>query len=454
MREIHLQQPTLTATPIEHSHCRELRKMSEILDAIPEATELVHRDLVAGLRRPEKGRRGLSAEQLLRALVLKQMNGFSYDELAFHLADSRAYRWFCRLGIDGVTPKRTALQKASKRVRPETWEAINQLLVQHAAALKVESGEKTRTDSTVVESHIHHPTDSSLLWDAVRVLCRLMKQAKQDYGIGYEDRKRRAKRRHREINNAKKQRDRQAAYKDLIHVADDIVGQATTVADALGDVTPNSIVDAAKLQALETSLRHYATLGHQVISQTERRILRGETVPSTEKLVSIFEPHTDIIVKDNRDTQYGHKICLTTGASGIVTDVVVGRGNPADRAMTVEMMERHRALYGKAPRQACFDGGFASRANLDELKALGVEDVAFAKRVGMAIDEMVKSTWVYRRLRNFRAGVEGVISFLKRSFGLDRCRWSGFESFRAYVQASVVSCNILLLARHLLPKTT
>lgn len=454
MREIHLQQPSLTPTPIEHKHCRELRKMSEILDAIPEAIELVHRDLVAGLRRPEKGRRGLSAEQLLRALVLKQMNGFSYDELAFHLADSSAYRWFCRLGIDGAAPERTVLQKASKRVEPETWEAVNQLLVQHAAVLNVETGEKTRTDSTVVETHIHHPTDSSLLADTVRVLCRLMKQAKQDYGIGYKDRKRRAKRRHREINNAKKQRVRQAAYKDLISVAEDVVGQAATVADAVDEVVPCSIVDAAKLQALAKNLRDYTGLGHQVISQAERRIFRGETVPATEKIVSIFEPHTDIIVKDSRDTQYGHKLCLTTGASGLVTDVVVERGNPADSAMTVKMMERHRELYGKAPRQACFDGGFATRANLDELKALGVEDVAFAKRGSMTIDEMVKSTWVYRRLRNFRAGVEGVISFLKRSFGLDRCRWSGFDSFRAYVQASVVSCNLLLLARHLLPRTT
>jgi IS5 family transposase len=278
-----------------------------------------------------------------------------------------------------------------------------------------------------------------------------MGQAKQDYGIRYEDRTRRAKRRNREINTAKKAKRRQAAYKDLIDVADDVVGQAEAVADALTDVTPNSVLDAAKLQVLEKDLRDYAALGHQVISQAERRVLRGETVPVDEKIVSIFEPHTDIIVKDNRDTQYGHKICLTTGASGIVTDVVVGEGNPADQAMTVEMMERHRELYGSPPRQACFDGGFASRANLDELKALGVEDVAFAKRVGMTISEMVKSTWVYRRLRNFRAGVEGVISFLKRSFGLDRCRWSGFRSFRAYVHASVVSCNLLLLARHLLP---
>jgi IS5 family transposase len=454
MREIHLQQPALTATLFDHPHCRELRKMSEVLDALPKATELVHRDLVAGLRKPERGRRALSAEQLLRAVVLKQMRGLSYRELAFELADSRAYRWFCRLGIDGEAPDYSALQKACKRICPETWEAINGLLVRHAAVLGIENGNKTRTDSTVIETDIHHPTDSSLLWDTVRTLCRLMKEAKQGYGVSYKDRKRRAKRRHREINNAKKKQAREAAYKDLIGVADDVVCQATAVADALVNVTPTSILDAAKLQVLETGLRHYATLGHQVISQTERRILRGETVPAKEKVVSIFEPHTDIIVKDNRDTQYGHKVCLTTGASGIVTAMVVSRGNPADRAMTVEMIERHHALYGKAPRQACFDGGFASRDNLQALKSLGVEDVAFAKRVGMTVSEMVKSSWVYQRLRNFRAGVEGIISFLKRSFGLDRCRWSGFRSFCGYVHASVVSCNLLLLARHLLLRRT
>jgi transposase, IS5 family len=454
MREIHLQQPTLTATPIEHSHCRELRKMSEILDAVPEATEFVHRDLVAGLRRPEKGRRGLSAEQLLRALVLKQMNGFSYDELAFHLADSRSYRWFCRLGIDGVTPTRTALQKACKRVSPETWQALNQTLVQHATALKIESGDKTRTDSTVVETHIHHPTDSSLLWDCVRVLCRLMKQAKKDYGIRYEDRKRRAKRRAREISNAKNAQARKAAYRDLIGVADDVVEQARVTAEKLQNVSPNSILDAAKLGGLMHELEHFMPLAHRVISQAERRVLRGETVAASEKIVSIFEPHTDIIIKDNRETQYGHKLCLTTGASGIVTHAIVERGNPSDRSMAVKMIDAHIELYGHAPRQACFDGGFSSRANLNELKARGVEDVAFAKRGVMTIEEMVKSTWVYQRLRNFRAGVEGIISFLKRSFGLSRCRWSGFDSFLAYVQASVVSCNLLLLSRHLLARTT
>jgi transposase, IS5 family len=453
MREIHLQQPPLTATLIEHVHSRELRRMSGVLDGLGEVTELVHRDLVGDLRNPDKGRRGLSAEQLLRAVVLKQMNDFSYEELAFHLADSRSYRWFCRLGIDEQAPKRSTLQKAAKRICATTWTAINDRLVQHAAKLQIETGDKTRTDSTVVETHIHHPTDSSLLWDSVRVLCRLMKRAKQDHGIRYEDRRRRAKRRAREINNTRNARVRKAAYRDLIRVADDTVKQSSATIEELRRVLPNSMLEAEKLGRLVRELERFIPLAQQVVFQAEQRVLRGETVPANQKIVSIFECHTDIIIKDNRETRYGHKICLTSGASGIVIHASVERGNPADSSMTVKMIDAQIDLYGRAPRQACFDGGFSSRANLNELKARGVEDVAFAKSSTIKIEEMVKSTWVYRRLRNFRAGIEGIISFLKRTFGLSRCRWSGFGSFQAYVQASVVSCNLLLLARHLIART-
>ena len=126
------------------------------------------------------------------------------------------------------------------------------------------------------------------------------------------------------------------------------------------------------------------------------------------------------------------------------------QGNPADSTLAVEMIEHQRDLHGKVPRQACFDGGFASRANLADIKALGVEDVAFHKRCRLAIQDMVKSTWVYRQLRAFRAGIEGIISFLKRGFGLGRCAWRGFQSFCAYVQASVVACNLLSMARQTL----
>ncbi len=173
-------------------------------------------------------------------------------------------------------------------------------------------------------------------------------------------------------------------------------------------------------------------------------------MPATEKLVSIFEPHTDIIVKDRRDTFYGHKICLTTGASGLVLDVVVESGNPSDSTLARKMVERVGAVLGRFPKQVTFDGGFSSKANVQEIKELGATDVVFSKHVGLEVTEMAKSTWVFRKLRNFRAGIEAGISFLKRTFGLSRCHWRGFDSFGAYVWGSVLSCNLLVVARRLL----
>lgn len=244
--------------------------------------------------------------------------------------------------------------------------------------------------------------------------------------------------------NAKSNEERLQLYRDLLKVAAKTVGSAEHIADALEGMQSGQTDDLA------AELRHYIDLTKRVIDQTERRVLRGESVPAQEKLVSIFEPHTDIIVKDRRETLYGHKICLTSGASGLVTDVVIEEGNPADSTLALKMVDRQSELYGKVPRQVSFDGGFTSRGNLEAIKARGVEDVAFSKRGNLEISEMVKSTWVYRRLRDFRAGVEGTISFLKRAFGLDCCTWSGLASFKAYVYGSVLACNLLIVARHML----
>jgi len=243
---------------------------------------------------------------------------------------------------------------------------------------------------------------------------------------------------------------RRPLYRDLLKVTRKTVSQAESTLRQLAEVGCEGPVQTARLMALSTELKHYIDLAQRVIYQTERRVLDEENVPASEKVVSIFEPHTDIIIKDNRETLYGHKLSLSSGASGLVTDVVVEQGNPADSTLAVRMVQRQKDLYGKPPRQMCFDGGFASRANLADIKALGVEDVAFHKRCRLEIEDMVKSTWVYRRLRAFRAGIEGVISFLKRGFGLGRCLWRGFRSFRAYVQASVLACNLLVVARHAL----
>jgi IS5 family transposase len=338
------------------------------------------------------------------------------------------------------------LQRNIKRIRAETLEAINQRLLRYACRNKIERGRKVRIDCTVTETNIHHPTDSSLLWDCVRVLAKLVLRGRDLVSLPATDHRRRAKRRAIGIMNAKSEKARVPLYRDLLKVSRKTVGMAERMASALAG---NELARQTAADLL-VDLRHYLRLARQVISQAERRVLQGEQVPREDKIVSIFEAHTDIIVKDRREPLYGHKLCLATGVSGLVLDCVVQDGNPADSSLAQEMVHRQDRLYGRVPRQTAYDGGFASRDNLHDIKALGVKDVVFAKKRGLQVSDMAKSSWVYKRLRDWRAGIEGMISFFKRCFGLDRCLWRGVTSFRSYVWSSVVSANLLLMARHIL----
>ncbi len=437
-------QMILVSACIDHEQARELAKMSEILDALPETQDLVLRDILAAGGEPDVGREGMTAEQVLRAMVIKHEYGISYEDLAFHLADSVSFRAFCRL--DMTSPAKTTLQRNIKCVSAETWEKVNRLIVLYAGEQKVEAGKMTRTDCTVVETNIHYPTDSSLLWDSIRVLVRLMTEAKESFGLTFVDHSRRAHKRTMGILNARTEEDRVPLYRDLLKVTELTRAQAARIADQIVSC-PGSAITACELSM---DLLHFLKLSAQVVDQATRRVLNKESVPVEDKIVSIFEPHTDIIIKKRRETLFGHKICLTTGASGLVLDCVVEAGNPADTSLAHRMMERVKALLGKAPRQAAFDGGFSSQDNVAQIKKLGVRDVAFTKHVGLTVTEMVKSEWIMKKLRNFRAGVEGTISFLKRCFGLDRCTWRGLDGFKSYVHASVVACNLLVLARRLL----
>jgi len=444
-KRLHHQLP-LVHPFIAHEHARELEVISDILDSDPGIVDLVYADLVRGVKQTDTGRCGMSAEQVLRALIIKQMNGFSYEELAFHLADSCSYRAFCRLGIAERTLPKSTLQRNIKRIRAETLERINRRLVSYARGAGIEGGRKVRVDCTVTETNIHQPSDSSLLWDCVRVLTRLLLWGREMVDVPVTDHRRRAKRRALGIRNARTKKDRIRYYRDLLKVSHKTVGMAERMVRALGE----SELARCAAADLAVELRLFLQRAQRIISQTERRVLNGEQVPAREKIVSIFEAHTDIIVKDRRDTLYGHKLCLATGASGLVLDCVVEEGNPADSTLAVDMVSRQKTLYKHVPRQVAFDGGFTSSTNLREIKGLGVKDVAFTKKRGLKVTEMVKSSWVYKRLRHFRAGMEGIISFLKRCFGMDRCMWCGLPSFRSYVWSSVVTANLLLMARHVL----
>lgn len=452
MRKNLLDQLPLTPAPVDHARAVELAAISDLLDVLPEAVALVHEDLCwRGRKRVDsaKGRDGMSAEQVLRVAVLKQHTGLSYDALAFGLLDSSTYRSFCRVGFADEPPKKTTLQRNVKRVRPATWEAINELLVLKARAFGVDDGKKVRTDCTVVESNIHHPTDSTLLGDGVRVLSRLMKRARKRFQLSFTNHQLRARRRVLDISNARSQKARLPLYRDLMAVTKATIDDAQKVATQLKDVRCDTLSEMLLADAIAAEIKHFVPLIAQVMSQTRRRVFEGESVPANEKIVSIFETHTDIIIKGARDIEYGHKVCLTTGKSSLVTDVVVEKGNPSDSALATRTIERHKKLFGAPPRQASFDGGFASKSNLLAIKKLGVKDVVFHKRCGIAVEDMTSSKRKYKKLRAFRAGIEGSISFLKRIFGLERCFWRGWDSFRAYVHASVLSCNLLIVARHI-----
>ena len=427
---------------------RELEEVSKILDAEPEILEAVLGD-ITGSFRPDHGREGLTAEQVLRSAILKQSQNLTYEELEFHLGDSQAFRAFARLNVNQF-PAHSALQENIASLRECTWEAIHRVVLGHAREEGIENGRTTRIDTTVVDANIHAPADSSLLLDGVRVLTRYLRQGKEldpRPAYRFRDHRRVVKKRALTILNARKEEVRVRAYRDLLRYAGLVRGYSIEAILALREWKGCEVMDCLRAQALADQIERMLGLVDRVIDQTERRVLRGEKVPASEKIVSLFEEHTDIIVKDRRGTHYGHKICLTGGASNLVLDVRVEKGNPADSDLFQPMLTRHAEIHGSAPRQVSADGGFASKENLQWAKTQGVLDCCFAKRRGMAIADMVRSTWIYRKLKRFRAGIESSISALKRAFGMDRCNWSGWAHFQRYVWSIVVSHNLFTMAR-------
>ena len=442
MRQERTVQATIFEVFARHEIGCELKAISQWLDGQRALVSLVAGDLRRqGVR--QTGRRGLSAESVLRCALLKQQRQLSYEELAFHLEDSASFRAFARLPL-AWSPKKSVLHQTIGALGAATWEAVNQALLASAQADKLESGAVVRIDSTVSAALMHEPSDSTLLWDAVRVMTRLLRRAAAVPGaptIGWRDRRRVAKKRARAINYSRGQDKKRQLYRELIAAAQATRAELQAAAPRLAAIA------GPAAERWRAAVDHYLPLIARIIGQSERRVLRGEAVPASEKLVSLFEPHADIIRKGGRQVQYGHKLNLATGKSGLILDVVVEAGNPADAERFLPMLDRHIARSGRAPRQTAADGGYASRANLTAAKARGVADVAFHKKCGIAVADMVKSPWDYRRLRNFRAGIEAGISCFKRAYGAARCTWRGLDHFKAYIWSAVVAHNLVLLAR-------
>jgi len=442
MRETRNAQASIFDHYSNHEYGVRLRKLSEVLDRQPEILERVAADLIDASV-SAVGRTGLSAESVLRCLVLRPQLGCSYEHLAFHLSHSVTYRTFTRLPAK-LSPSRPCLQSTIRRITPETLEQAHQVLTRNLMREGVLSMDKLRIDSTVVASHIAPPSDSQLLNDGVRVISRLLAKSNADTGlkIRFTDKRKASKSLAFRIFNAKKAA-KDELYPDLLKIARLVLKQADR---GQRQVLEGGDGSAAQQKWLD-ALAHYRELMSRVIEQTERRVIQGERVPSSDKLVSLFEPHTDIIVKGFRDVQYGHKINLSSEVSGFITALTIEEGNPGDKTLFLPILDFHRSVLGKLPRAVVADGGYASQANVAAGRAMGLKHVVFHKPVGISLTAMGVKSKTFNALRHFRAGVEGNISELKRAFGAAKAKWKGHDGFKAFVWASALSYNLIRLAR-------
>lgn len=436
-----------------------LQAISNFLDQHGHLVEKVRRDLERGLKNPKIGRNGLTAHQVLRSLTLMRVKNWHYRELRERITDGYTLRRFTRF-YSKLVPKHDAFNRAFNRLTPATLEAINEIVVKSAVALGLENGKKLRVDTTVVESDIHHPTDSTLLWDSVRVITRLVGQLNDllPHGVpGFTNRTRSARRRMQEIQRmtARERQDQLVPkYRALICTTGQVVENARLVLKKTEQVRSIDLMTEVAIKTLREEIDHYCGLGDLVIDQARRRVLDGEQVPNQQKLFSIFETHTDLIKRGKilKPVEFGHKVFIAESARGLITQYRVLNGNPTDDAHVQSSLERHQQTFGDAPKIYSADRGFFSQDNIQQCKDAGVDLVCIPQRGGKKklAQEAYEKSPAFKDAQRFRAGVEGRISVLFRGRGMKRCLAKGRERFELLVGAAVLANNLMAIARLLM----
>jgi transposase, IS5 family len=432
-----------------------LQSISDFLDDHEELIETVRRDLERGLKKPGTGRSGLTPSQVLRSFILMRVKNWNYRELRERITDGYTLRQFTDFYCQPV-PKHDAFNRAFHRLTPETLQAVNELVVQAAVDAGLEDGQKLRVDTTVVQTDIHHPTDSTLLWDVVRVVTRLVgrfKKAVQQRIKGFCNRTRAARRRMQAIQRMtpKERHERQIEkYRELIEVTEEVVTSAQKVVEQTRKARGKDLVAEMAVPELRKEIDHYCELGERVIDQARRRVLEGEQVPNAEKIFSIFEPHTDLIKRGKVLTpvEFGHKVFLAESAQGLITQYEVLQGNPNDEQYVEPSVQRHKKMFGHAPEVYGSDRGFFSEQNVKSCKRNGVKVVCIPQCGGQktAKRKAYEKSPVFKKGQRFRAGIEGRISVLFRGRGMKRCLAEGHERFELWVGAAVLANNLMRIA--------
>ena len=428
------------------------------LKATPGIVDLVHRDLSKALERQNRKRDRkceYTSDNVLRIMLCKIIEGESYRGISVRIDDSNFLRRFTRIH-DKSMMGFAALNMLANQVAPETWKKVNDVLARHAVDNDLIEGKKLRLDTTAVETNIHYPTDSSLLWDVYRVLARCVEKAREVDPIVVGNKRlqaTRAKKLRTKITRmaGRKTKSLKRPYKALIRLVETILAWSVDVADELEKrLNRYGPVEYFIAKSLIEQIRHFVELGTRVVDQAQRRVMNGEKVSNDEKLFSIFEPHTELLKrgKAGKPIEYGHMVLLQQVDGKFISDYEVFDKKPVEHALVDAAIKSHTKLFDCAPEVLAADKGFyESMDRIAELEA-DIDLVSIGKKGARTEEQTERETDVLFKLaQKFRAGIEGSISFLKRCLRLFRCFNKGLAHFHATVGLTVFAHNLVVLAR-------
>lgn len=421
----------------------EFAVIDTILTMHPQIYEWVGKDF-SGKESKSLGRQDSpTIEQIVRGALYKEMKSLTYRELEYAQHDSRICALFVKL--DGRSPISFSVwQKYISMIKAETLEKVMIVINQIAQAEGLDDFSKARQDATAIETNIHYPTNNSLMWDCIKTFDRLLMKLREETGgaITVRRYKKSAKKNYGKINNTKSGEKRKELFGKQLKLLRTSINQAEAA------VAAATLLRGGAARALMDEISVLLPKAEKVYAMTHRHEILGEKAPNEEKLFSIYEEHTDIIVKGGREATFGHKINLATGVSSLIIDCKILGGNPSDTKAYGGVIDRIKENYGVVPRDMATDGGYASLKNQQSAREAGIVNIVFNKIVG-SLKNLTSSLNMETRLKKWRSGMEAVISNLKRGFDIFRCEWKTRAHFDAKVYWSVIAYNIRVMT-HLL----
>ena len=418
-----------------------------ILEMNPRLIEMVAPDIIDEDKKSKFGREDTpSVEQIVRFAIYKEIEQCTYRDLKKAQEDSRICSHFTK--INPTKPYSfQVLQKYISMIKAETLSRFMVELNKFAIEEDIETLEKFREDSTAVETNIHYPTNNTIVFDCIKECHRLLRYLKEEINsLKYTNYQQKGKKRCFKIAVEKSKEKRKALFKEQLKLFTKCINQVSDVLDQKLESTGN-----IRVIGIIEMLKELLPILHKVYKMTHDREILGKQVPNDEKIFSIYEQHTDIIVKGQQKCKFGHKVDLGTGVSNLILTCSIPRGNPNDNEFFCNTIDAIKRDYGKAPESVVTDGGYASKNNQKHAASEGVKNVVFNK-ITNSMKNIVESPSLEKELMRWRSGMEAVISNLKRGYKLVRCNWKGWEHFKSKVYWSIIAYNIRVLTGHILNK--